>query len=223
MMLIRRIQYARVPQIRMLNHNFRPERRHLVVTLDVEGYDPPRTNGFLTIYQALAGLFPTLSRHSCCEQWENTPLFLHTQQGVALKWVGEVADVAHLVEHVIVDLQCAVSGMRLCSGITCGHRVPENRFDLFVECVDPRVGGFAANFAAYLVGAMFVKPRLSGRYRDLVQSARLLSETRTDPRDGIELARWMSWSPPRGKWAFAGLGAFGFLDNGEGNGNGHHH
>jgi len=220
-MLIRSIQYARVPQIRMLNHNFRPERKHLVVTLDVEGYHPPETNGFLTIYHALAALFPTLARHTCCEEWENTPLYLHEQRGVAIKWVDEVADVAHLVEHVIVDLQCAVSGMRLCSGITCGHRSPENRFDLFVECIDPRVGGFAANYAAYLVGAMFAKPRLSLRYRDVVQAARLLIETRTTVRDGVELARWMSWPPTRGRWAFAALQAFGFLEKEEDNGNGH--
>ena len=222
-MLIRCIQYARVPQIRMLNHSFRPERKHLIVTLDVEGYQPPRTNGFLTIYHALAGLFPTLSRHSCCEQWENTPLYLHEQQGVAIKWVDEVADVAHLVEHVIVDLQCAVSGMRVCSGITCGYRSPENRFDLFVECIDPRVGGFAANFAAYLVGAMYYKRRLSSRYRDVVLSARLLADTRTSARDGLELARWMAWSPMRGQWVFAALRAFGFLNGEEGNGNDPHH
>ena len=48
-MQIRRIQYARVPKIGMLNHNFDPEREHLVVTLDVDGYTSPPANGFLTI------------------------------------------------------------------------------------------------------------------------------------------------------------------------------
>ena len=217
-MHIQRIQYARVPQIQALNHNFRPERRHLVVTLDVDGYQPPSTNGFLTIYQALAGHFPTLAKHSCCEQWENTPLFLNETEGVSIKWVGEVADVAHLVEHVIVDMQCAISGMRICSGITCGHKSPENRFDLFIECDDPSVGAFSAHYAVYLVAAMFAKPRLSTRYRDVVRSARMIATGPNGIHNGCDLARRMEWTPARGEWAYTALQAFGLVDTKAGQG-----
>ncbi len=212
-MHIRRIQYARVPQIRLLNHNFLPDRKHLVVTLDVEGYEPPSTNGFLVIYRGLADLFPTLQKHSCCEEWENTPLFLSEEPGVSIKWVNEPADVAHLVEHVIVDLQCAISGLKVCSGITCGHRNPENRFDLFVECEDPRVGFFAAHFATFLVASMFVKPRLSHRYRDIVDSARLLAVGPNGVHNECELAERLHWPAVRGKWAFTALKAFGLVDD----------
>lgn len=211
-MHIRRIQYARVPQIRLLNHNFRPEQKHLVVTLDVEGYQPPDTNDFLTIYSGLSDLLPTLHKHSCCEEWENTPLFLNEEKGVAIKWVNEPADVAHLVEHVIVDMQCAVSGMRICSGITCGHKSPENRFDLFVECEDPKVGSFAAHFATYLVAAMFSKPRLSHRYRDIVKTAQLIASGQNGFHDGCELASRMHWSNAHGHWVYAALIAFGMVD-----------
>lgn len=210
-MQIRRIQYARVPQIRLLNHNFRPERKHLVVTLDVDGYQPPATNDFLTIYHGLSDLFPTLHKHSCCEEWENTPLFLNEEEGVSIKWVNEPADVAHLVEHVIVDLQCAITSMRICSGITCGHREPENRFDLFVECDDPRIGAFAAHFATYLVSAMFSKPRLSHRYRDIVGTARLIAGGASGFHDGCELASRMHWSNSHGHWVYTALTAFGLV------------
>lgn len=210
-MHIQRIQYARVPQIRLLNHNFRPERKHLVVTLDVDGYQPPSTNDFLTIYHGLSDLFPTLHKHSCCEEWENTPLFLNEEEGVAIKWVNEPADVAHLVEHVIVDMQCAISGMRICSGITCGHRSPENRFDLFVECEDPKVGAFTAHFAAYLVAAMFSKPRLSHRYRDIVKTAGMIANGENGFHDGCELAQRMHWSNAHGHWVYTALTAFGMV------------
>jgi len=195
----------------MLNHHFHPERKHLIVTLDVEGYNPPRTNDFLTIYRGLAALLPTLNRHTCCDQWENTPLFLHEHPGVSIKSVGEVADVAHLVEHVIVDLQCRVANLPVCSGITCGHREQENRFDLFVECPDARVGGFATHFAVYLVGAMFAKPRLSRRYRDIIDAAQVLVATECYPRSSSELTQWMGWSALRGRWAYAALMALGLL------------
>lgn len=211
-MQIRRIQYARVPKIGMLNHNFDPEREHLVVTLDVDGYTSPPANGFLTIYHALADLFPTLSHHTCCEQWENTPLYLQEEEGVSIKWVGEVADVAHLIEHLIVDMQCAISGMPKCSGITCGHRDPENRFDLFIECTDPKVGAFSAHLATYLVGAMFTKPRLSRRYRDIITAAHHAVNKPESVLDGHTLAEALAVSPARGCWTHAALRAFGLIN-----------
>ena len=210
-MQIQRIQYARVPKIQMLNHRFRPDAQHLIVTLDVDEYAPPDTNDFYSIYHALSDLFPTLSRHSCCEEWENTPLFLESMEGVSIKAVGEAADVAHLIEHVMVDLQCAISGMRLCSGITCGHRAPENRFDIFVECSNPRVGAFSARFAIYLVSMLLHKPRVSLRYRDLVRAARIVSSRPALESDLTGLSHEMKRCPVVASWAVEGLKALGFI------------
>lgn len=210
-MQILRIQYARVPKIQMLNHRFRPEAQHLIVTVDVDEYDPPETNDFYSIYHALSDLFPTLSRHSCCEEWENTPLYLQAMEGVPIKSVGEAADVAHLVEHVMVDLQCAISGMRLCSGITCGHRAPENRFDIFVECRDPKVGAFSARLATYLVSMLLHKPRVSLRYRDLVTAARIVAGHPGMEDDLPGLSEEMQRCPAVSSWAVEGLKALGFI------------
>lgn len=170
-MLIRRIDYGLFPQVNMLNHRFRPDVPHLKVTMDVNcstvGHD-----AFIQAYRRLVGLMPTLAHHACCEQWENTPLFLEKVEDVSLKLVGEIADVAHLIEHVIVDLQVAITGMTVCSGVTCGHREPENRFDLFIECIDPRMGAFAVHFAVDLVSRALRKSRLSARHRGIIDVAR---------------------------------------------------
>ena len=87
-------------------------------------------------------------------------MFLQETDGVSIKTVGEVADIAHLAEHVIVDLIVAISSTQLCSGITCGHRHPENRFDLFIECAHLHLGVFAANYAVYMIRRLFHRPRL---------------------------------------------------------------
>ncbi|MBD3298086.1 MAG: hypothetical protein GF341_05470 [candidate division Zixibacteria bacterium] len=195
----------------MLNHRFRPDANHLIVTLDVEGYDPPVTNAFPVMYRALATLFPTLSRHSCCEQWENTPLFLQSIEGVSIKSVGEAADVAHLTEHVMVDLQCAISGMKLCSGITCGHRSPENRFDVFVECTDPRVGAFSAHLATFLVAKALHLRWLSPRYRTLVTGARMVATHPQLEDDTAQLAKRMGCCLTTAQWVRTGLEAFGLI------------
>lgn len=70
---------------------------------------------------------------------------------MSVRRIGEVADFPHLLEHLIGDLQCSVGQMAACSGVTCGWKEPQNRFDLFIECDDPRIGVFAACFAAHVM------------------------------------------------------------------------
>jgi hypothetical protein len=147
-----------------------------MVTLDVVGYGQPGMQNIFSIYHSLARVFPTLARHKCCEEWEKTPATLEKTSGVSLKTVGEVADIAHLTEHVIVDLVVAISSMKSCSGVTCGHKKPRNRFDLFIECECAHLGVFAANFAVYVVRHLFSRPRLSRRYAKVVEAARWLYE-----------------------------------------------
>ena len=206
------IRHGHFPQIRMLNHRFREDSHHLMVTLDVEGYTPPKTRDFFSIYRALTRVFPTLSRHQCCEQWESTPLFLQETDGVSIKTVGEVADIAHLAEHVIVDLIVAISSTQLCSGITCGHRQPENRFDLFIECEHIHLGVFAANFAIHMIRRLFARPRLSGRYAKVVEAARYFQAhlNGDDPQETI--ISHLGYSPGLARMAANHLRIFGFFE-----------
>jgi len=206
------IRHGRIPKIQMLHHRFREDSLHLMVTMDVESYSPPECQSFFSIYHSLTRVFPTLARHKCCEQWENTPLFLQETQGVSVKTIGEIADIAHLTEHVIVDLMVGITSTRSCSGITCGHQDPENRFDLFIECDDPRVGVFAANFAVYLVWRLFTRQRLSQRYAKVVQAANWLY---THPNGGDPCARIISdlgYSPGLARMVANHLRIFQFLD-----------
>jgi len=211
-MRITSIHYDRFPQIRMLNHRFQANARHLMVRLEVADYAPPLSRDFVSMYQALVRVFPTLSHHQCCEQWENTPLFLQEIEGVSLKTAGEIADVAHLTEHVIVDMIVAISGVRACSGITCGHREPENRFDLFVECEDVRLGVFAANFAVYLVRRLYTRPRLSRRYANVVEAARWLYLHPNGPDPAATLCAELGYPAGLAHMAVNYLRVFQFLE-----------
>jgi hypothetical protein len=207
------IRHGRFPQIRMLNHRFRENARHLMVTLDVEGYSPPVTRDFFSIYHSLTRVFPTLAQHQCCEQWENTPLFLQETDGVSIKTVGEVADIAHLAEHVIVDLVVAVSSTRTCSGVTCGHRQPENRFDLFIECEDVRLGVFAANFAVHLIRRLFAKARISGRYAKVVEAARFFHGQPNGRNPQQTIISRLGYPPGLARMAANHLRVFGFFED----------
>jgi hypothetical protein len=210
-MRIAGIHHGRFPQIGMLNHRFQPHVRHLMVTLDVEEEFPSTSRDFLSLYHALVRVFPMLSRHQCCEQWENTPLFLQEIEGVSLKTVGEIADIAHLTEHLIVDLIVAITGVRLCSGITCGHREPETRFDLFVECEDVRAGVFAANFAVYLMRRLCARSRLSLRHRNVVEAARWLYTHPDDAHPAATISAGLGYSPGTTRMVINCLRVFQFF------------
>ncbi len=150
-MKILAIYYGCFPEIEKLHTRFVRGQRKIKVVVDVdEDIDDSREN-FLGLYRHTAQFLPTLRHHSCCEQWEAAPLYLTEEEGVSIKRIGEIADFPHLLEHLIVDLQCTLGEMTVCSGVTCGWKKPENRFDLFVECDDPRIGIFAACFSAHLI------------------------------------------------------------------------
>jgi hypothetical protein len=58
---------------------------------------------------------------------------------------------AHLIEHVAIELIVAATGVPRCSGATCAHSGRLDRFDIFLECADPLAGRAAAVLAAALV------------------------------------------------------------------------
>jgi hypothetical protein len=145
------IYYGDFSEIEQLYSRFQPGRNKIKIVVDVEDEFPEPHENFKSLYQFASGLLPSLAQHSCCEEWEAAPLYLTEEQGVSIKRLGEKADFPHLLEHLIVDLQCLLGKMNTCSGITCGWKKPESRFDLFVECDDPRLGVFAACFGIHII------------------------------------------------------------------------
>lgn len=64
---------------------------------------------------------------------------------------GDGLYLAHLIEHVAIELIVAATGVPRCSGATCAHAGRLDRFDIFLECADPLAGRAAAVLAAALV------------------------------------------------------------------------
>jgi len=177
-MKIQSVLYGQFPEVFQLYSKFQPGFSHLKVVIDIEpagGFERAR---FLTVFRQLSEFFPSISRHSCCEEWQSVPLYIEEERGISIKRVGECADVAHLIEHVIVDLQVSLGGMTRCSGLTCGWKNPENRFDLFVECMDARVGLFASQFAVHAVSRMMTRKSFSSRNKYVLELAEYLQSNR---------------------------------------------
>jgi hypothetical protein len=170
---IREISYGDFPEICGLNSRFKAKSKKVKVVVDVNVPQIQKGNPDLSsTFGRLTRLLPSLERHQCGEHLlEN---LRSGSKGFRSQHSDEITDIAHMMEHVIIDLQTNITGMDSCSGITCGYKNPSSRFDLFVECRDKRVGVFSALLAIDLLKALLTKKVLSGRFRALIDLAKYL-------------------------------------------------
>ena len=115
------------------------------------------------------------------------------------------------MEHLIVDLQCTVGHMNSCSGITCGWKKPENRFDLFVECSDPRIGIFAACFAAHLMNNYLAGNPGEDDFSVMLRVAALIAKYPETKNEIAKLADALNESVENINNAIAQLAQFNFF------------
>jgi hypothetical protein len=170
---IKEISYGEFPEIFGLNPRFKPKGRKVKVVLDIHiSEDQKGKADLFSIYARLKKLLPSLEKHQCGEH-----LFEDLKTGkrsLHLNRTDKITDIAHMMEHVIIDLQSNITGMNSCSGITCGYKNPSYRFDIFVECADKKVGIFSVHFAADLLKKLMVNKTVSGRHRALIDLAKYL-------------------------------------------------
>jgi len=101
--------------------------------------------------------------------------------------------IAHLIEHVAIDLTVRAAGGGRCSGVTCAWRDRLDRFDLFLEASDPALAR-----ATVLLAAALVRDLCGGRGglddyrrgRDLLTALTARGLRDTAPEDVCEALGW---------------------------------
>ncbi len=177
---IREITYGEFPEISDLNPRFRADSKKVKVTLDIQLGEVTCHPDLSAILVKLTRLLPTLEKHQCGEH-----LFDNPKPGTATSLLSHrfspctchseiVTDIAHLMEHVIIDLQSNITRMPSCSGITCGYKDPDYRFDMFVECPDQSVGRFSINFTASMFRRLLESGNLPKSGHRLINIAKYL-------------------------------------------------
>jgi len=150
-MVVIESQYAQFQEIDHLNTNFIPGIHKMRLTIDTISSEDNYRRAYPAIVKQFVHLFPRLKQHSCCYSKIGQSDLIH---GDSIPMIHEgncILDIIHIVEHVIIDLQCSLSGMKMCSGITCNYKEPRTRYDIFVECIDQKVGLSAALTAVEMV------------------------------------------------------------------------
>ena len=159
--LIRDVAVGPFPEATNLHPGFTPGVQRVRLTLDV-GLGLRKKAGPLGAEEtkALLGFCPRLLDHDC-GAGGSLRRFLTGAHRLA-GTVSSVPDdgpaeerdglnLAHLIEHVAIELIVGVTRAPRCSGATCAHSGRLDRFDIFLECTDPLAGRAAAILAAALV------------------------------------------------------------------------
>ena len=167
-------------EITALNRRFIPGHPRLKLTVDLNLTERKPGASPALFLASLERLLPSLGRHSCCGHARIDETFFGRSDGSPSRFheadtrhqPDDAVDIAHLLEHLIIDFQHGIADMRACSGITCGHKTPITRYDLFIETPDERVGRVCVALACNLMNEMLLGGDPSPVYATILRLAR---------------------------------------------------
>jgi len=175
---IRGLQHGAFPGISDLNPRFQPGLPRVRLTLDI-GQALRRRLAPLEEgeRERLLALCPRLADHLCGGGSDIRHLLGEPANDPAASADSAPAEpdglaLAHLIEHVAIELVVAAGIAPRCSGVTCAYRDRLDRFDIFLECADPHLGRAAAVLAAASVRDLLSGPdrlEVHRRCRDLLR------------------------------------------------------
>lgn len=136
---IRSIVFGPHPGARWLNPWFARESPLVKLSVDVVAGPEPAV-AFRRAVLALVRRCPSLKQHACAG----------TNGESFLEGTGNPSDdLAHLLEHLVIDLGSRATSLTTMSGVTCGHLAPPNRYDIFVECDRKETAEFISRLAVW--------------------------------------------------------------------------
>ncbi len=201
------------PEVDRLNDRFLPGAPRLKAMVDVLGFESDTDGVPPALVPHLLEIFPNLERHRCCGGDIQSTLFRRWRQsGSALPSGDRGLDLCHLLEHMALELMRGMVPAAPCAGITCAHREPPHRYDLFLECDDERVGAAALRSAAHILLALLRPGQVAaGAFRFAETARYFLGRPRSLLSPGEVLAA-LQGDPPQLQAALRFLAAAGFLE-----------
>jgi hypothetical protein len=210
---IERVEYRVVPVAATLNRKIAPDSPLLFACLSVRWGVPDSLPALSHLEQELLSFSPSFGRHEC-----RGPMAYHVFHSArgAREASPEPLDpclaLAHLIEHAVIDFECAILQQGRCSGVTGALRDVPGRYDLMVECPDFRIGRLCLRFAVAWVTAATTGVPLGTAEGDLLIAARRVHQDSWEKLTPPALASTLGWTETRAGRALARLRDAGYLD-----------
>jgi len=202
------LEFGFFPEITPLNPRFVAGHRRLKLTLDIETLAGP--SGLAAgMWEALRAAFPLLSRHRCGDH--RTEETFAAGGHIRTPSRTDDVEIAHLLEHLVIDCQHEIAGMKSCSGVTCAYKIPRNRFDLFIESPGPDVSRLCVALAMALLNDLARGAPADPVYAGVVALARRFHRSLSDQVSGAAAARLLG-DERRARRALEFLRDVGFIE-----------
>jgi CheY-like chemotaxis protein len=206
------IEYGVFPEIEPLNTNFHKNSSKLRFLLDTT-----LENSLLGSTKALDlnlfnPFFTTLSIHQCgCGKnrgYTNQEYsFLPSDTIVKLE---ENVDIAHYMEHMILDLQFELGTKNRISGVTVKLEGSTTEFMTYVECDDVHLGMFALNIVLAMMHQALYCGTIDPRYHMVLKIAKWLRQTDTSSVHAADVAKLFDIDDAMVHFCFNALTIFQF-------------
>jgi len=145
------LAFGKFPNAIKLHSRFMPDSNYLKITLDLVDSELRRESVMKNLISNIRKIFPRFDHHQCCnDEWSG---FEGGNRKVESNFrIGNISDdIPHLLEHILIDTVATVGCVKSISGVTGGYYCPVNRYDIFVECPDKKLGIFSLNFCMILM------------------------------------------------------------------------
>lgn len=206
------VEYGVFPEIEPLNRNFHHHSSKLRFLLDTT-----LENSLLGETKALDlnlfnPFFTTLSIHQCgCGKnrgYTNQEYsFLPSDTIVKLE---ENIDIAHYMEHMILDLQFELGMKTKISGVTVKLGNSTTEFMTYVECDDVHVGMFALNIVLAMMHQALYCGQIDPRYHMVLKIAKWLMQTEAPNVNAADVAKMFDIDDAMVHFCFHALNIFQF-------------
>jgi CheY-like chemotaxis protein len=186
-MRIAKVEHGVFPEIEMYNTNFHPgsEKLRFLIDTSLDSSLLGKTRELdLNIFSPF---FTTLSFHQCgCGKngagTEQDYAFKSSDTILSLK---ESVDIAHYMEHMILDLQFELGTRHKISGVTLKAEESLAEFMTYVECDDVHIGMFSLNIVLAMMHQALYVGVIDPRYHTVLHIAKWL-KTRSQTAVNIE-------------------------------------
>ena len=163
------------PESLTLNRRFRPDVQRIKLAVEIEWEPFGRSKALGRLEESLVALSPTLRQHECFGQSGYRILRgldgRRREADVEVTGIELPLAVAHLLEHLMIDMVATLTGESLISGATGARWDSRQRFDIFVECPDVAVAPLVVRLSVSWMKAMLAGRELDGTGRPALELA----------------------------------------------------
>jgi len=195
------------PELEGLNPHFRPGAPKLRYLLDTRLDNAWPGNVHAPSFEIFEPFFSRLSSHSCgCGRTRAQSRGGYKYKpSRTLVTLHERVDLAHYLEHLVLDIQYDLGGADSFSGVTLGVGAGASQFVTVVESEEIRLGAFAVNTALAMMHQALYTGAVDPRFIHVLDLARWLRRTghsRISPR---EAARVLHIGPAQARYCLTAL------------------